>query len=380
VANIPDSPDAKLRSIEPTEDFYEEYELDSDFDPLRAELEADYADHQREQDEREFRDAHFARLRRYDTELANGTVRYPKHEHLVDGLFPTREVHVLTGESGVGKTSWLFDFIDDWQHERPVLGRASHWQPFCILVNDRSEAGMLRTLERLGKHPQAYKILTFKQDKATRASNVTLADKVRHVLDRNPKLRVVFIEGLQVEADESNDYGAMSRMMARLNALCRERNITIIATTHTSKNNAAAGGVRRTAIIGSAAMPAMCETVLVFTATANGGVLLTVQNQNGPKEEHPYHFDNGRLVPGEPVKFKQTLLTEFLENYGVGEEFPVKAAQEYFASKGKDRNAMNAALKKAQTDGFIERSQRGKYVVKKAPSGWDTVDLATTTA
>lgn len=199
---------------------------------------------------------------------------------------------------------------------------------------------------------------------------------------KRPDVRVVFIEGLQVEADESNDYGAMSFLMAGLNALCQELDITIAATTHTSKSNAAARGTQRTAIIGSAATPAMCETVLVFTKAQNGGVTLTVQNHNGPEEVHPYHFDDtGRLVPGNPKGFKPTLLTEFLgNNITVGEEFPVKDLGEFFTSKGRDRNAMNAALTKAKNDGFIASTRRGFYTVIQLPTGWDTVDITKTPA
>jgi hypothetical protein len=377
VTQLIDAPEAELRNAD-AEQCYE------DFTPYTWELEAQaaYDEWAEAEAEQAHRAEHFTHIARCDAQLATHTVRYPKHKYLVDGLFPTKEIHVITGESGVGKTSWLFDFIDDWQHERPVLNRASHWQPFCILVNDRSQAGMQRTLERLDKHPDAYRILTFKQ--STKDSHrqpgikpPTIADKIAAVLNSDKSLRVVFVEGLQVEADDGNDYGAMSRMMAGLNALCRERDVTIVATTHTSKVNAATGGARRTAIIGSAATPAMCETVLVFTEAPKlpGYVLLTVQNHNGPKEEHFYRFtDKGRLEGPVVPPMKKDLLAKYLDSLPEAvEEIERQLVIKFFVDNESNEKAADKKLGEAVAAELLLRVGGGKYRILKRPEGWQAV-------
>ena len=371
--------------VEPTNGQMDDEEFYSSIsdceDRVMLEAEADWRECEiaeaRYEKEQRLRDKHFANLAVCDKQLAEGTVRYPEHEYLVDVIFPRGEVHVLTGESGVGKTSWMFDFIDDWQHERDVLGRKSHWQPYCILVNDRSKGGMQRTLERLGKHPAAYDIRTPKLQGKSQENPPTIVDKVAAVIKSDPNLRVIFIEGLQVEAAESNDYGAMSRLMSGLNGLCQRNNITIIATTHTSKMNAASGGVRRTAIIGSAATPAMCETVLVFTEMPGfpGYVRLTVQNHNGPKEEFYYRFtDKGRLEGPVALAMKKDLMAKFIESLPEEvEEFARKQAVTFFIHNGSGEAGADKKLSEAVTAGFLGRQGRGQYVILKRREGWQTL-------
>lgn len=371
---------AKLRS-EAEEDSEQYYSELSDWDLMLLEAEADWRESEaadaRYEKEQALREKHFARLAVCDKQLADGTVKYPKHGYLVEGLFPTGEVHVLTGESGVGKTSWMFDFIDDWQHERDVLGHKSHWQPYCILVNDRSKGGMYRTLERLGKHPDAYDIRTVKLESKRGENPPTIVDKVAAVINSDPNLRVIFIEGLQVEAAESNDYGAMSRLMSGLNALCQKHNITVIATTHTSKANATSGGVRRTAIIGSAATPAMCETVLVFTDTPNspGHVLLTVQNHNGPKEQFYYRFtDKGRLEGPVVPQMKKDLMAKFIESLPKEvEELARKQVVKFFIDNDSNEKAADKKLGEAVTAELLVRFAPGKYRIANRPEGWQTL-------
>src|SRR5437667_11399824 len=102
-------PEAQLREKTQAERDYEQYYSDLSYD-WTAEAEAQWAEQQsadaRHAKEELVRKKHFARLETCDKQLANSVVRYPTHEYLVDGLFPTGEVHVLSGESCVGKTSW----------------------------------------------------------------------------------------------------------------------------------------------------------------------------------------------------------------------------------------------------------------------------------
>jgi predicted ATP-dependent serine protease len=196
----------------------EDYERDIEFGRLEA-----------------ARDEHLAMLKRTDAEKA----KYPPFDYLVDGLLPVNEVHIIAGETGAGKSTWLFDnFINPWQHEKPVLGRKSRWLPYVIFVNDRSEAGMIRTLQRLELHPKQFPIKS-----TITGGKTTLAQKIEAFHDANPALKVVFIEGLHVGQKEGNDYGQSSEVMQELNGLCQKRKLTIVATTHISKANAQLGGL-----------------------------------------------------------------------------------------------------------------------------------------
>jgi len=104
---------AESMPIEQDDDHYTEaeYELDIEFGRLEA-----------------ARDQYFSLLDKTDKEVS----KCPPFEYLVDdlvdGLLPMNEVHVIAGETGAGKSTWLFDnFISPWQHEAPMLGCKSHW-------------------------------------------------------------------------------------------------------------------------------------------------------------------------------------------------------------------------------------------------------------
>jgi HrpA-like RNA helicase len=118
----------------PQEQSIEEYE--AEIDRLATEAEEEAArlsgEHYSKDDmqrEIEFgqmealRERHFATLEQLGINEKKGDIQYPVYEHMVDGLMPLNEVHIIAGESGAGKSTWLFQFIHDWQQEHPVLGR-----------------------------------------------------------------------------------------------------------------------------------------------------------------------------------------------------------------------------------------------------------------
>src|SRR4051794_13985196 len=69
------------------------------------------------------------------------TAALPPHnfrwrEHVIDGLMPVREVHLLGGPSGAGKTTWLMDFLEKWQKEEDIFGHKSHPAAFVYIAGD----------------------------------------------------------------------------------------------------------------------------------------------------------------------------------------------------------------------------------------------------
>jgi RecA-family ATPase len=305
------------------------------------------------------RDQHFEMLEHTDKQKP----KYPHFEYLVDGLLPVNEVHVIAGETGAGKSTWLFDnFINPWQHEKPVLGRKSHWLPYVIFVNDRSEAGMVRTLQRLGLHPTQFPIKS-----TITGGTSTLLQKIEAFHDNNPALKVVFIEGLHVGQKEGNDYGESSQMMQELNALCQKRKLTIIATTHISKANAQLGAADRTSIIGSSATPGMCETVFVLTKQKKGGrVRLTVHPRNERAITQLYKWtDNGRLVETDDEEEQDRFVTYL--NQLESEMFKTEDVVQFYEKRFKvKRDTAQNEINRALKEKWIKRSideQTGK--VKK---------------
>jgi hypothetical protein len=224
------------------------------------------------------REAHFSRISEIDKEKPV----YATQTFLVDGLMPTGEVHVLVGASGVGKSSFLYNFINDWQHEKKIFGRKTTWYPYAVLSNDRSKAGIMRTLQRLDLNPKLFNIQEtlgieykggYKDDGQTHLMS-DLEFVIRESLRKNKELKVFFVEGLHVGQAEGNDYGAASRALQGLNALCQRCHLTIVGTTHSPKNNPAVESSRES-IIGSVANGGMVETIIAFQKN-KGKVKVTI--------------------------------------------------------------------------------------------------------
>src|SRR5215469_11626302 len=53
------------------------------------------------------RDTHFARMKQLEKDARRRKIAYPLHEYMVDGLMPLNELHIIAGESGAGKSTWL---------------------------------------------------------------------------------------------------------------------------------------------------------------------------------------------------------------------------------------------------------------------------------
>src|SRR2546425_5842464 len=69
---------------------------------------------------------------------------------LIDVILPEREVSLLGGPAGSGKTTWaLQTLVEQWQRGKDVLGFKSHPVPWMYVSSDRSLDSVSATLERI---------------------------------------------------------------------------------------------------------------------------------------------------------------------------------------------------------------------------------------
>jgi hypothetical protein len=72
---------------------------------------------------------------------------------------PKHEVHLLSGVTGAGKTTWLFHTLLEWEKGLPVLGFTSHPVPWAYVAADRSVASAYRTMNAMGIAHNAVNII-----------------------------------------------------------------------------------------------------------------------------------------------------------------------------------------------------------------------------
>ena len=77
--------------------------------------------------------------------------KLPRHrEYLIESWMPARQVHLLGGSSGAGKTRWLINMLETvWSKGDPVFGHNSHPVPWAFISGDRDWEDMRRMLESL---------------------------------------------------------------------------------------------------------------------------------------------------------------------------------------------------------------------------------------
>jgi AAA domain len=300
---------------------------------------------------------HFAKLK----EIDESKPVYPRQTYLLDGLLPTGEVHVLVGSSGIGKSTFLYDFINRWQHGAEIFGRKATRYPYIILSNDRSKAGIIRTLQRLGLNPRLFNIKEtlstvyrggYLEDGRTQRMS-DLEFTIRESVKKQPVLRVIFVEGLHIGQAEGNDYGATSRSLKGLNALCQELDLTIVGTTHTPKHGAVQS--TREAILGSVANGGMIETVITFARVKDTIKLVVI-----PRQERELTFwfawsEDGKLVEtDEPVHEAEETFEMWLSDKKPHSVVSMPEIIKFFADMGMSNKSAYKAKDKAVKFGLLK--------------------------
>ena len=178
------------------------------------------------------------------------------NEHfIVDPIFPCGALHIITGPSGIGKSTWLLQLLYEWAHGRDVLGHKSNPCEWVYVSLDRSLADADRTLRRIGLGDWDAPIYEMK-DVMPRSSRgrLDVDPAISQVAEYFPKAKLYIIEGLQgvlPNTGRGQSQNKAEQLWAmRLRDEVLYKGITIIATTHTPKSNEATGR-KREAMLGS---------------------------------------------------------------------------------------------------------------------------------
>ena len=191
------------------------------------------------------------------------------NEHfIVDPIFPCGALHIITGPSGIGKSTWLLQLLYEWAHGRDVLGHKSNPCEWVYVSLDRSLADADRTLRRIGLGDWDAPIYEMK-DVMPRSSRgrLDVDPAISQVAEYFPKAKLYIIEGLQgvlPNTGRGQSQNKAEQLWAmRLRDEVLDKGITIIATTHTPKSNEATGR-KREAMLGSHSLIGAAGTIIHF--------------------------------------------------------------------------------------------------------------------
>jgi hypothetical protein len=76
------------------------------------------------------------------------------HDFIVEGLWAKRGIHLVSGPSGAGKTTWILPTMVDWAAGNPLCFNGnyfiSHPEPWVYISGDRSAEVARRKIDELG--------------------------------------------------------------------------------------------------------------------------------------------------------------------------------------------------------------------------------------
>lgn len=234
-------------------------------------------------------------------------------EYLIEAILPSREVHLLGGSSGSGKTTFLFQTIAKWQAGEDVLGHKSYPVPYSYISVDRSLSSVERTLDRLGLKG----VITRMVCREELSGGLNLASVLNAAQDKYPDSLCYFIEGFQtLVGDRGNSYAPVAAMLGATTATCAERGITILGVCHSPKLKIEEGFQHpRELLLGSVAWAAFSDTVITMDMNEKSGIItVNILPRNAPKEELQLKFGkNGVLeAPGDTDPPRELLVKVIL--------------------------------------------------------------------
>lgn len=287
----------------------------------------------------------------------------PTHqEYIIDRLFPAREVSVIAGPSGAGKTRLMLQMIWDWSQGKPVFGRPSHPTPWVYVSCDRSRAGVLRVLDDLAL-PFPESNMIFALDRGIENIDQLMLE-AKKLLPDGGTLWVEALQWLAPEARGSNKI--VGRFMNELVRHCQGNNFTLPMSAHTpkAKRNEEYAEPRQR-VSGPMAWAGAAETIILVERMEPEDASDTrrrvfILPRNGPEESLTYEMDSkGHMIPfiGKQGEDSVSVLDVFLASLRLGEPFCTGDLKK----KGKSDGAVSRWLKRMIHCGLVRQVGYGQF-------------------
>ena len=229
-----------------------------------------------------------------------------------DGWFPRGDISLLAAASGGGKTTIALELLDKQFRGEDVYGHSTNKLPYLILLQDRGQRGLRRTLKRMriDATQLPYRMIGY-GDKVAAVEEAILATM--------PRPAVVFIEGIDLLEGDSGKGQNVEALLSRLFKVAEHYHVAIIGSTGCPKMKPKDRYTSlRDTVIGSSVWSRKVETILTLQKE-NGKetddiTLMTVLPRNAKVEEFRLTFEDGRLkeAPKAPAPLAEPTPEDFL--------------------------------------------------------------------
>jgi hypothetical protein len=275
-----------------------------------------------------------------------------------EGLFPMREISVVAGAGGSGKTTWLLQFLQTWEKHEQFFGRETNPVPYLIVMRDRSKGGFRRTCRRM--HINYHDVPVYR---ATLAEEKLHADELLEDLHRRPEysnVRLFVFEGLDmwIPNGNINSFNDVSYMLGSLKSKLEDLDAVLIGTVGQPKMKAHDKyALTRDCLIGTSVWSRKVETIVYVEEEdpkmLNGPRVLTILPRNGMNERTRLAFKDGRLVEIAPITKIPTAQVSEPKLFGVLRKMPMGAPVKWSIDMGIAESTFYRDIKQAEKIGLV---------------------------
>lgn len=223
-------------------------------------------------------------------------------------IWPEGETHILSGPSGVGKSSVLLPLIKDWSEGKPVMGFPTTPLPYVYIMCDGSETSLQHRLERLGLGN--WDIQGYSIEGIVREFHYAGIKDVS--LDVLPDIfkwaRVFFVEAINWfyksrSASQAKDYVDTLHLASEVR-LRYGSDKTIIGTSHEAKMTEGKKYANvRDRPHGTVAQPATSGTIMSMEKGGKGERLIHFSPRNYPEFTAYYKMKKGGVLEFQKLEY-----------------------------------------------------------------------------
>jgi RecA-family ATPase len=248
----------------------------------------------------------------------------------IETILPTREVHLIGGPSGVGKSTWIFQMLADWKEGKPIFGLKSNPGNFIYVSCDRSDQSVGMTMDRVESKFPCFSVVNRKM------VGKSYRDILNAALAGNKDVKLIIMDGMTslCPGGKINDYQVVSIFLNSLTMFCIENNVAILGSVHTTKTKEGERILNpRQKVVGSTAWAAYSDTIFIMepadSTDESSKRVLEIMPRNSKHIRKMLQFtDAGRLEEVDtdaPVQAGGDFLLEmFVDNLPFNEDIPAK--------------------------------------------------------
>lgn len=277
-------------------------------------------------------------------------------------MLPKKQISILAGASGAGKTTLTLQAIQQKQSDEPFPLNFDG-KRFAYLVADRTSDEVKERAKYLGVDIELYGIA----DDETFDEGLLLANPFAAFRKAEKKFKkpydILIVDPIGIFMDgNAIDYKQTAVSLIRFNRFATEKNITIMACHHAAKRRTDFGFARpQDRILGSAAFQGFSGTQMVLIQGSEDGddydTFVQVPHMTPQVTTYLQRRQDGYFKIVDPSRPK------LFRNFQSGDSFDTADIVRAAEDSGMSRRTAYNMLHDAETKGSLIKMERGKYRV-----------------